>query len=348
MQLQREYASIDIAKFFFCLCILFLHTGAYHEIPFSWFFLHLLLRLAVPFFFVTSGYFLGNKIWNSTNDTLSAIIGTYLKRLTAPYIVFSIINSFMAGIDMYSNGESFLWTLLRLARAAIFYPYGALWYIWASIIGIILLYWFIKNEHLLLALLFGLFGYVFALLCNSYYFHIEGTCFQHFIDIYLKITTSARNGLFVGFLLLGIGINLAKLKEKVFQKKFLLFASIAASLSAITLLLETTYIRNKTVADDHSLFLSHLILIPALLIILLNLHLSHSSSAICLIRKLSTGFYFIHRPLLSLLTKFLTAIGYADISKIFHFVILFVLCLFICLPYYSLKLNYKKNTLQNR
>ena len=59
------YKSVDCAKFFFCLCIVFLHTGAVQSLKIDaseWMITQYILRLAVPFFFITSGFFLGNKL----------------------------------------------------------------------------------------------------------------------------------------------------------------------------------------------------------------------------------------------------------------------------------------------
>ncbi|MBR2951333.1 MAG: acyltransferase [Lachnospiraceae bacterium] len=339
-----DYHTVDLAKFFFCICILFRHTGAYHEIPASWYFQHMLFCLAVPFFFVTSGFFLGRKIWNADIRNLPQIASGYVKRLLYPYIVFTLINSIFAARDLLINGESIKWTLLRLARAALFYPYGALWYVWASIIGCILLCWFIKINKLKLAMFLGILGYVFALLCNSYYFLIEGTLFQHFVDIYLKITTSARNGLFVGLPLLGIGICLAKIEQKLFEKKNLFFTAICFLFSAVTLFIEVCFIQNKYVADDHSLFVSQLILIPALLILLLNKKTKYLNTAqTILLRNMSTGIYFIHRPLLTII-RYIISFFDIELSGITQFIILSFLCLSICYfvfthkkePFYSL------------
>lgn len=143
---NREYAAVDFAKFFFCICILFLHTGAYHEVPYEKFVLYDILRLAVPFFFVSSGYFFGCKLWKE--DHISAYdkwIG-YEKRLLYPYLAFTAINTLLSAYDLYCAGESLKWTILRLVRAAIFYPNGALWYVWASMTGMAIVFFFRESK----------------------------------------------------------------------------------------------------------------------------------------------------------------------------------------------------------
>ena len=55
---------IDTLKLFFALCIVCIHTGILNGFsnPVNWYITHLVFRLGVPFFFVTSGMFLGRKL----------------------------------------------------------------------------------------------------------------------------------------------------------------------------------------------------------------------------------------------------------------------------------------------
>ena len=58
--------SIDIFKMFFCICIICLHTEFLKYIDIdakiSWIIEHWIFRMAVPFFFVTSGYLLAGRM----------------------------------------------------------------------------------------------------------------------------------------------------------------------------------------------------------------------------------------------------------------------------------------------
>ncbi len=212
---NREYAAVDFAKFFFCICILFLHTGAYHEVPYEKFVLYDILRLAVPFFFVSSGYFFGCKLWKE--DHISAYdkwIG-YEKRLLYPYLAFTAINTLLSAYDLYCAGESLKWTILRLVRAAIFYPNGALWYVWASMTGMAIVFFFVKVRRIKLACILGPICYCGALLGSSYCFLLNGTPLQRGVDLYLHIAVSTRNGLFVGFPLLLTGVTISKYSSKI-------------------------------------------------------------------------------------------------------------------------------------
>lgn len=63
---KRNYNFIDILKFFFMLCVIALHCHI--ELVFGragWYVLHCIFRLAVPFFFVASGFFFMSKLEKS-------------------------------------------------------------------------------------------------------------------------------------------------------------------------------------------------------------------------------------------------------------------------------------------
>lgn len=339
---MKTYAAVDAARLFFCVCIVFLHSGAYHLVPGEWYVLHCLLRLAVPFFFVVTGYFWGAGIYEKKRDMKEALI-KFEKRMLYPYIVFSVPNIIVAAIELHMQGETPVWIFLKICRAIIFYPYGALWYIWACIIAVLLLFLFLKKNRLGIALILGFLSYIIALLMNSYYFVIEGTVLQGIADLILKVATSARNGFTVGFFFVGIGVWLAQNHEMIYSKEWIRGAWIAAVLGYAGLVLETFLIKNRTTADDHSLFLSFILLIPALVVLLLNLRLPIRKEQSELIRHISTGTYFLHRFLLSVLTLSCAVAG-LEPNRMLNFLLVLCLCFAICLwvnksrkePFYSL------------
>lgn len=139
------YKSVDCAKFFFCLCIVFWHTGAVQSLKIDaseWMITQYILRLAVPFFFITSGFFLGNKLRMVHTDAMYwETIKKYCLRLLKPLIVFELLNILLPlFLHIRHTREDLVEYFCDIIRRIIFYPEGALWYIQASIIGALLLY----------------------------------------------------------------------------------------------------------------------------------------------------------------------------------------------------------------
>lgn len=55
---SKEYNFVDFMKFFFMLCVIAIHSHVENIFGrYSWYITHCIFRLAVPFFFVASGFF---------------------------------------------------------------------------------------------------------------------------------------------------------------------------------------------------------------------------------------------------------------------------------------------------
>ena len=297
MKEKTNYELLDIFKFIFCLMIITVHVNVLSTFSENtdWYVTHLLFRLAVPFFFVTSGFLFGKKIIEKDND-IKETTKKYCIRLSIPLVFWLLVGLPHTIHEEYSI--SLLHTLKEIFLKAIFYPYGALWYIYASIIAITILYFFYKKKRYILPVVIGFILYIFALLCNSYYFVAEKIpILKRIVDSYMEIFVSPRNGIFIGILFISLGVLLAKYLDKL--KNIKLRYSIPVSILVyIVLIFEVYFVRYRNVLDDSSLF----IMTPfiSFLIVYLLILLSRNKSQTKL-RNLSTGMYFIHKPILGYL-----------------------------------------------
>lgn len=285
----KIYASIDIAKLFFALCIVILHGRGLAFFPYSIYFFteKIILRLAVPFFFVCSGYFLSNTLKRKNG------LKIYCTRLIKPLLVFEAINIVFEVIKLILKGSAIGSILKDVISHVLFYPYGALWYLQASIIGAVLLYPFVKKNKIGLAFFIGIVLYCFALICNNYYFIIANNAgIKMIVDGYLDLFISARNGVFVGFLFLCLGFYVERYKSTLCRKPVLI--------SLIFLMcIEVLLLYGKEVVDDGALLISHIFLMPSLVAFLIehNLNVKKETSIKC--RNLSTAIYLQHRIYIS-------------------------------------------------
>lgn len=157
--MKNEMKSIDIAKFFFCICIVCLHTNGLNILQskdVEWFLQQSILRLAVPFFFISSGYFFGVK-WNvaSNDDERKIIVKDYCLRLLKPLVIFESINILIPLLQMaLGSADKIPAYLLSEIPKILFYPEGALWYVQASIVGVIMIY-VMRNVNNVLKILIG-------------------------------------------------------------------------------------------------------------------------------------------------------------------------------------------------
>jgi len=292
---ERTYSTIDLSKYFFCLCIIALHTHLLSFLPtFQYYIIEKnLFRLAVPFFFISSGYFLASK-WYKYDGGFH-VIKRYCKRLMLPLIVFSLVYiSQYAIYSFFFNGKDIVHISLVLARNILFYPMGALWFVQACIVGAILLYPFLIRQKLSLAIICGIILYGIGQLFNSYSF-IMGEWEER--DLVLSYCVSLRNGFTMGLLWLALGFKCYLINKEQPSRSVLIAILIIGLLLQF---IETTiifYASSNNLADDGSLFMSQLIVVPAMLLLLLQTKIEINEDISIRLRNLSTGMYFLHTPL---------------------------------------------------
>ena len=165
------YFAIDILKFIFALFIVILHTDVFNGSIVE----PLLFRLAVPFFFVCSGYFLNNKIIKNPHQSfyqIKPILYKYIRRLGLFLLVFEPIVMILYCIGLYHTYGDIKIVVFQSLRNIIFYPIGALWYIQGVIVACIMLIPFFLKNRIKYALILGIPLFIFALICNRYNFAI--------------------------------------------------------------------------------------------------------------------------------------------------------------------------------
>ena len=88
---KKQYAAVDIAKYVSALLVVCIHTFPFIDINemLNTYFIQTICRLAVPFFFMISGYFLFRKIHNEEED--KDVLKKYLFRLLKIYLIWTVI-----------------------------------------------------------------------------------------------------------------------------------------------------------------------------------------------------------------------------------------------------------------
>lgn len=78
--MKKSYQLVDIAKFFFSICIIGIHTQFLSEYKIGYYIKTNIFRIAVPFFFICNGYFIAKSMNQKVPDgkNLTKIIKQYL------------------------------------------------------------------------------------------------------------------------------------------------------------------------------------------------------------------------------------------------------------------------------
>ena len=83
--MKKNYQLLDIAKFFFSICIIGIHTKFLGEYKIGYYIETNIFRIAVPFFFICNGYFIAKSMDQNSfdNKKLKKIV---VKRLSLWYL----------------------------------------------------------------------------------------------------------------------------------------------------------------------------------------------------------------------------------------------------------------------
>lgn len=292
-----EMIGLDVLKLFFAMCVVAIHTYLAEALPepAPFWITQSLLRLAVPFFFTASGFLLGKKL-HEQDQRPSEVIGCYIKKWLPLMLFVELINGLPELLVAYfQKGTEPLELLASFAHHLLCYPYGAMWFVQACSIGAILLYPFLKKKKWNLALCVGALLYGWALLCNNYYFLAHTFQLDQYVQFYMRAFLSGRNGVFVGFFYLALGIKTYEWHLK--NKRIGILRGGLAGF-AVLYLFEIFLLRERDFLDDRALYLTHAALAPLMVLCAARMRPFISQRRAVWMRKASIWIYFSHRFIL--------------------------------------------------
>ena len=142
--MYENYKGLDIGKIIAAILIVLLHATECSdylasEIKFT------LTRFAVPFFFITSGYFLAKGLENKEEKVKFEYIKKYILKLVKLYVIWALIIYLpftiysYSNLPQYKNAENWYFISVLLRKLLIVGP-GPFWFILALIGGSIWCY----------------------------------------------------------------------------------------------------------------------------------------------------------------------------------------------------------------
>ena len=234
MEQKKNYGAIDIFKFVCALLVVVLHVATYafadmasdsapptgKDNPFLFTLpaAYAILRIAVPFFFISSAFFLFKKIKENPEDGKKLIKG-YCIRLLKLYLFWFVINLPIMIDEHIICGKADLWTniLKFLLRIVLYGGFSGAWYLLASLVAVPLIYWMstkMKNWQM-----FTITGVMYALAClNGTYLHLFDNCFLGDVFKFLCDTLPFYHSFFNGAIFVLIGRTFAY-KETLIPNK---------------------------------------------------------------------------------------------------------------------------------
>ena len=192
MTKNKNYTGIDYFRFIAALLIVAIHTSPLASFSETGDFIltRIIARVAVPFFLMTSSFFLISRYTYNTEK-----LGAFVKKTALIYGAAILI---YIPINIY-NGYFKMDNLLPNIIKDIVFD-GTLYHLWylpASIIGAVIAWYLVKKLNYPKALIVASVLYLIGLFGDSYYGITEKiSCLNSLYDYIFQVTDHTRNGIF--------------------------------------------------------------------------------------------------------------------------------------------------------
>lgn len=301
---MKKYIGVDILKFIMAIFVVAIHTypnpfkdGIHNDnnildIDQIW---DIIVRFAVPYFFIASGFFLFLKLKKESDNLLrQKIVLSFGKRIMRLYIYWTIIFlpitiwSFINNRDLFFvDLFSFLKNVFIVGHNFLSWP---LWYLLTMIYSIVILYFFIKkNINVKIIFVFSILLFLISILLEGFVKYKTSNTLL--LTLYkIKQTVSFEGRLFTGMLYLMIGALFANINSKISKEKLFVITITGVLIQISNLSFISIY---------HSVFL------PAVIFYLsVNWKVASIRSGY-FFRKCSTVLYFTHMIVFFIYGKFI-------------------------------------------
>lgn len=211
---KEEYGAIDFFRLICAILVIAIHIPPFlsFNIKFSFGFSQVICRVAVPFFFLTSGYFVQKKIGDSEQ------ILKYMERLLKMYIIYTVLYLPQIVYRYIESETSFSHAVLSFIRNFLLIgSYTHLWYFVGLLIAVFLLEILVCKLRFEDKKLFwvAIIVYMLGVLGNAYKnIFLNIPILDLVFKVYYKIFVTTRNGVFLGFPFVSLGYLIKKMPIK--------------------------------------------------------------------------------------------------------------------------------------
>ncbi|MCL2425638.1 MAG: acyltransferase [Oscillospiraceae bacterium] len=286
MKSLRSYGGIDQFRLIAAFLIVGIHTYPLASVSteLNFVFVHVLARIAVPFFLMATGYFLLPKAFNNDNHDMKPLLRFVTKTalLYAGATLLYLPISIYAG--QYSNVNIFTIFIRNILFDGTFYH---LWYLPAAIIGALLVYALCRRFSLRIVISITLVLYIIGLLGDNYWgITSEIPFLRTAYDAGFQLFSFTRNGLFYAPVFLAMGAVIAKREHQMQQR-----TNIIGFVLCMALMLTEGILLNNFGSPRHSSM--YIALLPCMFF-LFQLICNRNGKRSLFMRDVSMWIYILH------------------------------------------------------
>ncbi len=281
MKDRAVYAGLDRFRLIAALLVVTIHTSPLATMNGTADFIltRIVARVAVPFFFMASGFFL----FRHGPDAKRLCV--FLRKTALIYVIAVLL---YVPLNFY-NGSAQQWAHLPDLLRILFVDgtFYHLWYLPAAMLGAVIAWGLLRFVKPKGALIIGLFFYAIGLLGDSYYGFAEKIpAFRAFFQTMFVFSGYTRNGLFFAPVFFVLGAYIAKASWRPGPKAAL--AGLGISLVLMTA--EGLWLHSIGVQRHDSMYV---LLLPCMVFLFQSLLLWHGRAAEYL-RNASAAVYILH------------------------------------------------------
>lgn len=238
---MKQYKSLDFAKFICAILIIVLHTAPFADYSslLNFGFRNIITVIAVPFFFLTSGFLAFKKIDSLDGEKKKTYVFQYLKRLVVMYLIWTAVYFVFVAVK-WSRGDFSIYSVLEYVKDFFFEgSYSTIWFLPA-----------LFAATLIVHLLHKKFSHrtIFAIACVIYLFTLGGSSYYGLAtkvpaidavyDLYYSFFDSIKNGVCFGMIFVSMGAMVSGREEKITQKTTALRALVPVAVFAVLVAIE--------------------------------------------------------------------------------------------------------------
>lgn len=238
---MKQYKSLDLAKFISAILIIVLHTApfaSYSKIL-TFGFRNIITVIAVPFFFLTSGFLAFKKIDALDKDKRGAYVFQYLKRIAVMYLIWTAVY-FVFVVIKWTRSDFTIFSVLEYIKDFFFEgSYSTIWFLPALFGAILIVYLLHKRLSYTAIFTIFCFVYLFTLGGSSYYGLVTDVPFIKAVyDAYYSFFDSIKNAVCFGGIFISMGAMVSEREEAITKSTTAKKAIVPVIICALVLAVE--------------------------------------------------------------------------------------------------------------
>ena len=328
---SKNYNMIDLMRFISSILVISIHTSPVSgEIGFL--LNNVVARIAVPFFFTTSGYFLYSKIENNCKYVTS-----YIKKILYIYIVWYVIY-FIFRCFIEFKGLN-IKIIILLIREFLFSGYYQLWYLPSLVLSILVVSIFIKKRKFSFLYITSIFLFFLGISGDSYYGFFNNKLLDEILEIYFFIFGSTKTGVCFGVPFITLGVIIKKYDIKIKHLNSMLIVSI------ILFIGEARFLDFYNIGKGRNIYIMLVFVVALIFIKLLYLRCEININLAKLLKRLSLRIYCSHAFFILLFNEFIEILNYNSYYiNLFKFFFVFISSLILSFLFDGIKQAYELKT----